>query len=60
MTTIERDEWLRVKALSADRALRFFAMPPDWPVREVPNTLDEVDGRRLFEVKAPDAGKDIY
>ena len=26
----------------------------DWPVREVPNSLDEVDGRRLFEVKASD------
>ena len=44
-------EWVSVRALAAANALRFFGRPPDWPVREVPNTLDEIDGRRLFEVK---------
>jgi hypothetical protein len=52
MVEFERDEWVQVKTLSAESARRFFGKPADWPVREVPNTLDEVDGRRLFEVKA--------
>lgn len=52
---IERDKWVQVKALSPERALKFFGKPPDWPVREVPNTLDEGDGRRVYEVKADDA-----
>ena len=50
----ERDEWVRVKTLTADHARRFFGMPPEVEVREVPNTLDESDGRRVFEVHVGD------
>lgn len=49
---MERDEWVFVKTLSADRARRFFGVSEDCPVEEVPGTLDEADGRRLFKVKA--------
>jgi len=56
---IERDEWVRVKTLTKEAALRFFGRPKDWPVREVPHSLDESDGRREFEVKAGDRARKL-
>lgn len=44
------DEWLRVKADTADDARRFFGAPPGWPVRFA--GFDQRKPGRIWEVLA--------
>lgn len=55
--TIERDEWLYVRALSAERACKFFGLPLDTEVR-IDELLPDMDCN-IYAVRVLSVSKEI-